>query len=215
MSGCGCSGVSTPFCGQTKAYRRVLLAIIAINASMFLVELMSGYLARSQALTADALDFLGDAATYSLSLAVIGLSLRARATAALIKGATLAVVGVVVLATTAQRVFLGGLPHAETMTAVGLLALAANLTSVLLLLRYRSGDANVRSVWLCSRNDALGNIAVIGAGAAVAATASPWPDLIVAALIATLFLTSALQIVRQSVAELRSTAPTTTAAAAE
>ena len=163
----------------------------------------AGALAGSQALQADALDFAGDAATYGLSLYVIGRSLGTRSMAALAKGISLALMGMWVLGATIYQVFVLGVPTPEVMGAVGALALAVNLGSVLVLLRYRDGDANVRSVWLCSRNDAIGNVAVILAAGAVWLTASAWPDLIVAALMAGLFLWSSLQIIRQALEERR------------
>lgn len=201
MSGCGCE--ETRFDGVSPAYRRALIAVIAINASMFLVEITAGALGRSQALQADALDFAGDTATYALSLAVIGASLAVRSTASLIKGASLAAFALFVIATTGLRFFSGAPPSAPIMSSVGALALAANVASVFILLRWRDGDSNVRSVWLCSRNDAIGNVAVIGAGAAVFATGSRWPDLIVALALASLFMSSSVQIVRQALAERR------------
>jgi Co/Zn/Cd efflux system component len=182
----------------------VLWTVILINAAMFVTEIVAGHLARSQALQADALDFLGDTVTYGLSLAVIGATLRTRATAALFKGVSLSVMGAWVLGSTVYHVLVLGLPRAEIMGVIGLLALAANVTSVLLLMRYKDGDANVRSVWLCSRNDAIGNIVVTGAAGAVWWTASAWPDLIVAALMAGLFLSSAVQILSQAWGEYRS-----------
>lgn len=193
-----------PFDGTGRAYRRALLAVIAINAAMFVIEVAAGGLAGSQALLADALDFAGDAATYGVTLWVIGRPLRTRATAALLKGLSLALMAAWVLGSTAWQVLVLGLPRAEVMGAVGLLAFAANLASVLVLVRWKDGDANVRSVWLCSRNDAIGNLAVIAAAGGVWATASAWPDLVVAAAMAGLFLTSSIKIVRQAVGELRS-----------
>lgn len=169
---------------------------------MFLVEMVAGAFAGSRALQADALDFLGDTSTYALSLFVLGMSLRVRATAALIKGISLAAMGILVLAMTAYQVLVLGVPKAEVMGVVGFLALAANVACVLILLRFRDGDANVRSVWLCSRNDAIGNVAVVLAAGAVYLTGTAWPDLIVAALMAGLFLYSSVQIVRQSRQEL-------------
>lgn len=189
------------FAGATPAYKRALWAVIAINAVMFFVEIYAGALAGSQALQADALDFLGDSLTYGLSLAVIGMSLHTRATAALFKGITLLAMGIWVLGSTFYQVLILGVPSAQIMGAIGLLALAANVASVLILMGYKDGDANVRSVWLCSRNDAIGNVAVIGAAGAVAFTNTAWPDLIVAALMATLFLSSARQIISQALAE--------------
>jgi Co/Zn/Cd efflux system component len=157
----------------------------------------------SRALQADALDFLGDTFTYGMSLAVIDSALRSRAWAAFIKGVNLTLMGLWVLGATAYYVLVVGAPRAEVMGAVGFLALAANVTSVLILIRYKEGDANVRSVWLCSRNDAIGNVAVMFAAVGVGITATRWPDLIVAALMAGVFVTSSVQILRQSVSELR------------
>ena len=200
--GCGCHG-NPRFDGMDPRYRRALWAVIAINGVMFVVEMSAGALAGSQALKADALDFLGDTLTYAMSLAVIGMSVKVRATAALIKGVSLSLMGLWVLGSTAYHVLVLGLPSAGVMGAIGFLALAANVTSVLLLMRYKDGDANVRSVWLCSRNDAIGNVAVMAAAVAVWLTVSPWPDLIVAAVLASLFLSSAWQILRQALQEYR------------
>jgi Co/Zn/Cd efflux system component len=186
------------FDGTDPAYRRALIAVIAINAAMFVVEISGGALAGSRALQADALDFFADALTYGLSLAVIGMSLRTRANVALLKGISLAVMGMWILTSTIWQVFIMGVPRAELMGAIGVLALAANVTSVLILMRYSEGDANVRSVWLCSRNDAIGNVAVIAAAVVVAVTGRGWPDLLVAGLMAGLFLSSALQILRRA-----------------
>jgi Co/Zn/Cd efflux system component len=183
-------------------YKQVLWAVIAINATMFVVEMVAGHLAGSQALKADALDFLGDTATYAISLFVIGLPMIWRTRAALLKGFSLGLMGLWVLGSTAYHVLVLGVPQAEVMGMVGFLALAANLTSVLLLLKYRDGDANVRSVWLCSRNDAIGNLAVIVAASGVWATGTAWPDLIVAGVMASLFFWSSAQIVRQAQHEL-------------
>ena len=211
MSGCGCDA---QFDGISVPYRRVLLGVIAINAAMFVVELVAGWLSGSQALQADALDFLADTATYSISLLVIGMPLLWRARAALFKGATLATMGLWVLGSTLYHVLTPGAPQASVMGAVGLAALTANLVSVLLLLRYRNGDANVRSVWLCSRNDAIGNVAVVIAASGVWATQSAVPDLVVAGVMASLFLWSALQIVRQALLELRENGATPASIAA-
>lgn len=199
---CGCSG-NPRFDGIDPRYKRVLWTVIAINAAMFIVEMAAGRMAGSQSLQADALDFLGDTLTYGISLAVIGSSLTVRATAALAKGVSLLAMGLFVFGSTAYQVLVLGVPNAEVMGAIGFMALAANVTSVLLLLRYKDGDANVRSVWLCSRNDAIGNIAVMGAALFVSITASAWPDLIVAGAMAALFLSSATQILRQALSERR------------
>ncbi len=199
----GCCTNQPRFDGLSAAYRRALWLVIAINGGMFLTEAAAGSLARSQALQADALDFLADTLTYGISLLVIGLPLRVRATAALAKGLSLAAMGLWVLGSTFHRVLVLGLPDAEIMGGVGLAALAANVASVLILMRYREGDANVRSVWLCSRNDAIGNLAVIAAAGGVALTGTAWPDLAVAALMAGLFLWSAARILRQAIDERR------------
>ena len=206
MAGSCCQNQPT-FTGLSPAYRRRLWLVIAINATMFVVEMVAGHLAGSQALQADALDFFGDTLTYGLSLAVLGAPLAVRSTAALVKAASLVVMGVWVLAATAYRVLVLGVPDAGVMGAVGVLALGANIASVLLLVRYKDGDANVRSVWLCSRNDAIGNIAVVVAALGVWGTTTGWPDLIVAALLASLFLWSAVQIWAQAMRERRSTIP--------
>ena len=191
------------FEGMSDDYRRRLIAVIVINAAMFIVEMTAGYLARSQALQADALDFFGDSLTYGLSLAVIGMPLATRANVALLKGASLLAMGLWVLGSTAWKVLYTGVPEAEIMGVIGLLALAANVASVLLLIAYKDGDANVRSVWLCSRNDAIGNVAVMIAALGVWGTATGWPDLIVATIMASLFLSSAWQIITQAQEEKR------------
>ena len=189
------------FIGDNPAFRRALWAVIAINGVMFVIELIAGLSAGSMALQADALDFFGDCATYGLSLFVLTKPPSWRANAALFKGATLAVLGLWVLSATLWRVFVTGVPEAMIMGSVGLLALAANVTCVLILMRFRNGDANVRSVWLCSRNDAIGNIAVVMAASGVVATGSAWPDLAVAAIMAGLFLTSSVKIIKQALGE--------------
>lgn len=202
MAGC-CSCDAPKFDGVSASYRRALWAVIAINAVMFTVELGAGSLAGSMALAADSLDFLADSLTYGLSLWVIGRPAAWRARAALFKGLSLAAMGVWVFGATVWQAFVIGVPEAYVMSGIGVLALAANVASVLILFRWRDGDANVRSVWLCSRNDAIGNVAVVAAGGAVWLTASGWPDLIVAGAMAALFLRSATAILRQALDELR------------
>jgi len=206
MAGCACEDNqigADQFDGRSPAYKRALIAVIAINAVMFLVEMSAGYLGSSQALKADALDFAGDSATYALSFAVIGAALRTRAMAALIKGASLGLMALFVLTTTIASAFGEASPVAPVMSGVGFAALAANVASVFILLRWRDGDSNVRSVWLCSRNDAIGNLAVIAAGAAVWLTGSFLPDLIVAALLASLFVKSSISITAQALREIK------------
>ena len=197
----GCCGDNDKFDGVSDEYKRRLWIVIALNATMFVVEMTAGHLAKSQALQADALDFFGDALTYGISLAVIGASIRVRTTAALAKGISLLSMGIWVFGSTVYRVFYVGVPEAEIMGVVAALALATNLASVFLLVSYKDGDANVRSVWLCSRNDAIGNVAVMKTAFGVWATASGWPDLIVAAIMASLFLSSSFQIIRQALEE--------------
>lgn len=201
---CGCTS-EIKFQGLSRDYKARLWAVIALNASMFAVEMGGGVMAGSEALQADALDFLGDTLTYGMTLAVIGLSLRMRATAALIKGATLALMALWVLGSTVWHAFVIGTPRADVMGLIGFLALAANVASVLILIKYKDGDANVRSVWLCSRNDAIGNVAVMLAALGVWGTATGWPDVIVAAILASLFLNSATKIFRQALDEWRLT----------
>jgi Co/Zn/Cd efflux system component len=191
------------FDGMSSDYKRRLVAVIAINAIMFVVEMAAGALAGSQALQADALDFFADSVTYGASLFVIGMPLRTRSSVALAKGVSLAVMGLWVFGSTIYRVFVLGVPSAEIMGVVGFLALLANLASVLILMRHKDGDANVRSVWLCSRNDAIGNVAVMIAALGVWGTATGWPDLTVAAIMAGLFLTSSVKILRQGWREYR------------
>lgn len=199
----GCCDHNVRFEGLSADYKRRLWVVIAINAAMFAVEMAAGQLAGSQALQADALDFLGDAMTYGISLAVIGASLQTRAMAAMVKGVSLLAMGLWVFGSTVHQVFYVGVPQAHVMGLIGFMALAANLISVLLLAKYKDGDANVRSVWLCSRNDAIGNVAVMIAALGVWGTSTGWPDLIVAGIMAGLFLTSAVQILSQALQERR------------
>lgn len=199
------------FDGQSKGYRRALIAVVVINAVMFAVELSAGFMSGSQALKADALDFGSDAATYAISLAVIGSAASLRAKASLLKAASLAVIAALILVSTLMLALSGSPPEARTMGVVGVAALTANLTSLFILLNWREGDSNVRSVWLCTRNDAIGNVGVIAAGGLVALTQSHWPDLVVATLLAGLFLKSSVAITRQALKELRETRDTGTA----
>lgn len=184
-------------------YRRVLWAVLAINAVMFCVEVGAGLAAGSASLQADALDFLGDAGNYVISLAVVGMVLRYRAMAALVKGATMGVFGLWVIGVTVWHAIHGTVPEAFTMGAVGLAALAANAASFGLLWAYRRGDANMRSAWVCTRNDVLGNLAVLLAALGVFGTGTGWPDLIVAAAMAGLAMQGAVLVLRQARDELR------------
>jgi len=192
-----------PHRGNAAAYRRILWGVLAINAVMFLVEIGAGLAAGSASLQADALDFLGDAANYAISLIVVGMALRYRASAALAKGATMGLFGLWVIGTVIWHSVHGTLPSAFTMGAVGIAALAANAASFGLLWAYRGGDANMRSAWICTRNDVLGNLAVLLAALGVFGTGTGWPDVIVAAIMAALALQGATTVVQQSLKELR------------
>jgi Co/Zn/Cd efflux system component len=192
-----------PHQGGVAGRRRVLWAVLAINAGMFLIEIGAGLAAGSASLQADALDFLGDTANYAISLIVIGMALRYRATAALAKGATMALFGLWVVATTVWHAVHGTLPSAYTMGAVGFAALVANAASFGLLWAYRRDDANMRSAWICTRNDVLGNLAVLLAALGVLGTGTGWPDVIVAAIMSALALQGATLVIRQSLRELR------------
>lgn len=184
-------------------YRRVLWLVLGINAAMFLVEITAGLAAGSASLQADALDFLGDAGNYAISLFVVGMALKYRASAALAKGATMAAFGLWVVAMVIWHAAHGTLPSAFTMGTVGLAALAANAASFGLLWVYRGGDANMRSAWICTRNDVIGNMAVLAAALGVFGTGTGWPDVVVASIMAALALQGAVSVVRQSLLELR------------
>jgi len=199
-----CCGDDNRFDGTDNRFRLALIAVIAINFIMFVVEMVAGHMSNSKALQTDALDFFADAVTYTISLVVIGMSLRTRALAAMGKGISLLLMGLWVLGTTIYQVFYLQTPEAQVMGIIGALALAANVVSVLILMRWKDGDANVRSVWLCSRNDAIGNVAVMLAAVGVFGTGSGWPDVVVAFLMASLFINSAIKIIRQSRQELKS-----------
>lgn len=190
------------FTGMSAAYKRALMIVIAINGVMFIAEIIIGLRIGSQSLLADALDFGSDTATYAISLAVIGAPLATRSKAAMFKGVSLAIIALIVLVTTFWKFFAGGVPTPHIMSLVGAIALSANLLSLLILVKWRDGDANIRSVWLCSRNDAIGNVAVIIAGFLVFASGAAWPDLVVAVLLATLFLRSAYAVIKQARQEL-------------
>lgn len=186
-------------------WRRALWIALIVNFAMFVVEIAAGLAGDSRALQADALDFLGDAANYTISLAVAGMVLAWRARAALVKGAMIALFGLYVMASAIWAAFGTASPQPEVMGAVGFLALAANAGVALILYRFRNGDSNMRSVWICSRNDAIGNVAVMLAALGVFGTGSAWPDLFVAAIMAALALSGGVQIIRQARAELADT----------
>jgi Co/Zn/Cd efflux system component len=188
---------------NNSRYRRVLWIVLAINAAMFFIEIGAGLAAGSASLQADALDFLGDASNYAISLLVVGMTLRYRASAALAKSATMGAFGLWVVGTVVWHALHGTLPSAFTMGAVGFAALAANAVSFGLLWAHREGDANMRSAWICTRNDVLGNLALLLAAAGVFGTGTGWPDVVVAAIMAGLALQGATAVMRQSLGELR------------
>lgn len=195
-------GHDVGFDGSDRKFRLTLIVVIIINFVMFGVEIIGGHISGSQALMADALDFFADGITYTISLIVIGMALRIRSIAAMAKGVSLLLMGLWVMGSTIYDAFFLETPKAEVMGVIGFMALLANLASVFLLMRWREGDANVRSVWLCSRNDAIGNVAVMLAAVGVFGTGTGWPDLIVAGIMAVLFINSSIKIIKQSNQEL-------------
>ena len=202
MSAC-CEHDCGPVTPSDHAFRRALWIALIINASMFVIEIAAGLIAGSAALKADALDFFGDASNFAISLFALSLAGAWTSRAALFKGATMGAFGLYILGDAAAKIFTGAVPEPATMGIVGCLALAANVGSAVILYRHRGGDANRRSAWLCSRNDAIGNVAVLIAAATVSLTGSAWPDIVVAAIMAGLELTSAQAIIRHAWSELR------------
>jgi Co/Zn/Cd efflux system component len=200
---CGdCCAPSTNPPTNDPRWRRALWIALGINAGMFAAEIVAGIAGGSRALQADALDFLGDAANYAISLGVAGLALTWRARAALFKGATLVLLGIYVLGIAFWGAWHGAAPEPRVMGIVAVAAFLANGAVALMLYRYRTGDANMRSVWICSRNDAIGNAAVLLAALGVFGTGTAWPDLIVASIMALLGIRGGWQIVYQARAEL-------------
>lgn len=187
----------------SPVYRRILWVALAVNLAMFAVEIGAGLAAQSSSLLADSLDFLGDSANYGLSLFVLGMALHWRARASLIKAASMAAFGLWVAYVTIGHALAGTVPSAPVMGVVGALAFAANLGVAFLLYRWREGDSNMRSVWLCTRNDAIGNLAVLVAAAGVFGSGTGWPDYVVAAIMSGLALTGAFQVARHALGELR------------
>ena len=183
-------------------YRRILMVALALNLTMFLVELAAGMASGSVSLLADAIDFLGDAANYGVSLAVLTMATVWRSKAALLKGVCMLGFGFFVLARAVWAAKTGLVPEASTMGVIGFLALTANIIVALLLYNYRTGDANMRSVWLCSRNDAFGNITVMLAALGVFGTGSAWPDLVVAVGMACLAISGGWSVIQYAKLEL-------------
>lgn len=206
MAGNCCGVIEAKPPGVSPGWRRALWIALLLNAGMFLVEIFAGVAADSRALQADALDFLGDAANYAISLGVAGFALAWRAKAALLKGWTLIVLATWVVASTGWALWRGASPEPFAMGGIGAAALVVNVGVALMLYRFRSGDANMSSVWICSRNDAVGNVAVVAAAAGVLGTGSALPDLTVALILAGLGFSGGWQIIRQARAELRTVA---------
>jgi Co/Zn/Cd efflux system component len=200
-----CHGSACPSAADTHGpkWRRALWIALAVNAAFFMAEIVAGAAAGSSALQADALDFFGDAANYAISLGIAGMALTWRSRAAVAKGGTMLAFALWVLASTAWHVFYGTVPRAEVMGVVGIAALIANGGVALMLYRFRAGDANMRSVWICSRNDAVGNAAVLLAAMGVFGTRTGWPDVLVAAVMGGLGLWGGWLIVGQAWGELR------------
>lgn len=185
-------------------FRRILWIALVANGAMFFVEIVASYYGDSMSLQADALDFFGDAANYAISLFVLGMALHKRARASLAKGATMALFGTWVIGSAVYRALYGSAPEPSIMGGIAVLALVVNVSVAVLLYRYREGDSNMQSIWLCSRNDAIGNVAVLFAALGVFASSSRWPDLLVAALIAGLSLSAAFHVIRLALSEIRS-----------
>lgn len=201
MSADCCEGACSSQATTDPRYRKALWIALGINSAMFALEIATGLKADSVSLFADAVDFAGDAATYGISLAVLSMSFARRSRAAWIKGMTMAVFGLFVLGRAGWAMAYGTTPQPFTMGGVAIIALIANGSIALILYTFRNGDANMRSVWLCSRNDAVGNIAVMLAAGGVFGTGSRWPDLVVATVMAGLALAAGIAIMRQSKAE--------------
>lgn len=199
-----CCGTSEPNGGahNNPRWRLILWIALIANAAMFLVEIVAGLAADSRALQADALDFFGDAANYAVSLGVAGLALAWRAKAAMLKAATMLVFGLWVIGYAVYAIAVGSKPEPTTMGVVGVAALLVNISVALMLFRYREGDANMRSVWICSRNDAIGNVAVLAAALGVLGTGQAWPDLVVAGIMAGLAIWGSLEVFKQARGEL-------------
>lgn len=198
MAGSCCSEDDVHVRRLQQRQARTLWVVLAINAFMFVTEFVAGWLAGSTALLGDSLDMLGDALVYGLSLFVVAKSLRWKAVSAGVKGVIMLGFGLLVLADAAYKIVAGSAPEATPMMAIGAVALAANIVCLLLLTRHRTDDVNMRSSWICSRNDLFANTGVIGAGVLVMMTGSIWPDIAVGVAIALLFLRSSVGVLRDA-----------------
>ena len=206
IPGCNdCAGENVDLRASDPIFRRVLWIALVANFTMFVVEMVASQLGDSLSLQADALDFFGDSANYAISLFVVGMALSVRAKASLVKGASMALFGSWVVGSAVYRAFTDSAPDPATMSAIALLALLVNVAVAGMLYRFRDGDSNRQSIWLCSRNDAIGNVAVMLAAAGVFASGSRWPDLVVAAIIAALNIGAAKRVVRLAMVEVRAT----------
>ena len=209
-SGCGCGETAAQLSSvDDRDQRRVLMIVLAINIALFVGEFGAGWSAESTALQADSLDSLGDAGVYALSLFVVGRSLQWRAGTAIVKGVIQGLFGITVLVEVVRKAVVGVVPDAPVMAVVAAIAFVANLTCFVLLTRFRHQDINLRSVWLCSRNDLVNNLGVIAAAGAVAWLGQGWPDLVVGALVAVLFLHTSFDVLRTAIRQLHqpATAP--------
>lgn len=195
---CACDAGCTPPPKPDSRFRKALWIALVLNALMFGVEILGGVSAGSRSLMADAVDFLGDAANYALTLSVLAMGALWRARAAMVKGLTMAAYGIGILVTVIYGITQGDVPEPYTMGVIGALALLTNVAVAIMLYAFREGDANMRSVWLCSRNDAIGNIAVLLAAWGVFGTGSAWPDLLVASIMAGLALSAAWSVIKQA-----------------
>lgn len=205
MVACTDCSVATKDQSQNPVFRKVLWIALLVNLLMFFVEIIASHIGDSMSLQADALDFFGDAANYAISLFVLGMALHLRARASVVKGMTMGLFGLWVLGAASYRAFSGSEPEPTIMGTIALMALVANMSVAIMLYRFREGDSNMQSIWLCSRNDAIGNVAVLIAAVGVTATASRWPDLMVAMIIASLSLSAAYTILKLAFQEMRAT----------
>lgn len=205
MVACNDCSVASKDQSQNPVFRKVLWIALLVNLTMFFVEIIASHIGDSMSLQADALDFFGDSANYAISLFVLGMALHLRARASVVKGLTMGLFGLWVIGAALYRVFIGSEPEPMIMGSIALMALVANMSVAVMLYRFRDGDSNMQSIWLCSRNDAIGNVAVLIAAVGVTATASRWPDLVVAMIIASLSLSAAYTILKLAFQEMRVT----------
>lgn len=205
MVACNDCSIATKDQSQNPIFRKALWVALLVNLTMFFVEIIASHMGDSMSLQADALDFFGDAANYAISLFVLGMALHLRARASVVKGLTMGLFGLWVIGAALYRVFVGSEPEPMTMGSIAVMALIANMSVAVMLYRFRDGDSNMQSIWLCSRNDAIGNMAVLIAAVGVTASASRWPDLIVAIIIASLSLSAAYTILKLAFQEMKVT----------